>query len=65
MAVEVKVIKKPGRTVAEQIYLPEIAKGLGFAMGRFFKNTFGPQAMKEIDTNATPQSSVRTRERTR
>ncbi|MBW2404452.1 MAG: hypothetical protein JRF42_11765 [Deltaproteobacteria bacterium] len=42
MAVEVKVIKKPGRTLAEQAYVPEIAKGLGFAMGRFFKNTFGP-----------------------
>ena len=30
MAVQVKVIKKPGRTIAEQVYLPEIAKGLSF-----------------------------------
>ena len=65
MTVEVKVIKKPGRTVAEQVYLPEIAKGLGFAMGRFFKNTFGPQAKKEIDTVKYPEEKVEYPERFR
>ena len=65
MAVEVKVIKKPGRTVAEQVYLPEIAKGLGFTMGRFFKNTFGPQAQKDIDTVKYPEENVEYPERFR
>jgi len=35
-----KLIQKPKMTVAEQVYVPEIAKGLGLTMGRFFKNVF-------------------------
>jgi NADH-quinone oxidoreductase subunit I len=39
MAATVKVLKKPSRTVSEQAYVPEIAKGLGQTIKRFFKNT--------------------------
>lgn len=35
-----KLIPKPNMTVAEQVYVPEIAKGLALTMKRFFKNTF-------------------------
>ena len=39
MAATVKVLKKSKRSVAEQSYVPEIAKGLGKTIARFFKNT--------------------------
>ena len=65
MAVEVKVIKKPGRTVAEQVYLPEIAKGITFAAGRFFKNTFGTKPNKEIATVRYPEEKIEYPERFR
>jgi NADH-quinone oxidoreductase subunit I len=34
-----KLIHKPDRTLAEQAYVPEVAKGLGVTIRRFFKNT--------------------------
>ena len=55
MAAEVKVIKKPKRTAAEQAYIPEIAKGLKFAAGRFFKNTLASKPNKEIATVKYPE----------
>ena len=58
MTVNVKVIKKPGRTVSEQAYVVEVGKGLGFAMGRFFKNTLGKAANKEIATVKYPEETV-------
>ena len=53
MTVTVKVIKKPKRTAMEQAYVPEIAKGLGITMRRFFKNTFTEN--NEIDTVKYPE----------
>ena len=53
MAVNVKVIKKPPRTAVEQVFVPEVAKGLAFTMKRFLKNTFGTD--KEIDTVRYPE----------
>ncbi len=55
MTVGVKVITKPKRTLAEQVYVPEIAKGLGQTMKRFFKNTLGPDEEKEIATVRYPE----------
>jgi NADH-quinone oxidoreductase subunit I len=45
-----KLIPKPKMTVSELSYVPEIAKGLGITMGRFFKNTFSSRESGEIDT---------------
>ena len=53
MTVNVKVIKKPKRTAAEQIFVPEVLKGLGITAKRFFKNTFSDN--NEIDTVKYPE----------
>ena len=50
----VKVLKKPQRSLAEEAYVPEIAKGLGLTIGRFLKNTFAKQENKEIATVRYP-----------
>ncbi len=63
MAVGVKVMKKPGRTMMEQAFVPEIAKGLGFTMRRFFKNTFTKD--NEIATVMYPEQKVTYPERFR
>ena len=55
MAIGVKVIKKPRRTIAEQLYVPELINGLGLTMGRFFKNTFGGAETSEIATILYPE----------
>ncbi len=57
MTIGVKVLKKPKRTLAEQAYLPETAKGLRLTMSRFFKNTFGPESEKEIATVKYPEET--------
>ena len=38
MAAGVKVIKKPARTIAQQSYLVELAKGLGVTFKHFFRS---------------------------
>lgn len=48
-----KVLKRPARTLSEQAFVPEIAKGLGVTMKRFFKNTFTED--NEIDTIHYPE----------
>jgi NADH-quinone oxidoreductase subunit I len=55
MAVKVKVIEKPKRTLSEQSYVPEITKGLGVTMSRFFTNTFGAEEDKKIATVRYPE----------
>ncbi len=55
MAATVKVITKSKRTLREQAYVAEIAKGLVFTMGRFFKNTFGGEERSEIATIRYPE----------
>ena len=55
MAVQVKVVRKPKGTLTEKSYLPEIAKGLGFTMRRFFQNTLGPAEEKKIATIRYPE----------
>ena len=55
MAVTVKVITKLERTIAELAYVPEVAKGLGLTMSRFFKTTFGKEENKEIATVRYPE----------
>ena len=50
-----KLIAKPKRDAAEQAYVPEIAKGLGVTMRRFFKNTFSKRENSEIDTVRYPE----------
>jgi NADH-quinone oxidoreductase subunit I len=45
-----KLIPKPKMTASELSYVPEIAKGLGITMSRFFKNTFSSRDTGEIDT---------------
>ena len=65
MAATVKVITKPPRTVAEQAYVPEIAKGLRLTMGRFFKNTFSSREDGEIVTLMYPEETEEYPERFR
>ncbi len=55
MAVGVKVMKKPKRTVAEQAFVPEIAKGLAYTMKRFFKNTLSKEEESDIATVRYPE----------
>jgi len=57
MAITTKVIKKSPRTIAEQLYVPAIASGLGLTMSRFFKNTFGSDAVKETATVRYPEET--------
>src|SRR5687768_9876207 len=51
-----KLIPRPGRTFSEQAFVPEIAKGLGVTMRRFFKNTFMKD--NEIATVRYPEEKV-------
>jgi NADH-quinone oxidoreductase subunit I len=55
MTVRVKVIDKPEQTLMEKSYVPEIAKGLGKTMQRFFQNTFGSQESKRTATVRYPE----------
>lgn len=55
MAATVKVIKKSKRTLVEQMYVPEIVRGLKLTSSRFFKNTFGRAEDKEIATVCYPE----------
>jgi len=51
-----KLIPKPPRTFAEQLYVPEIAKGLGVTMKRFFQNTL-TKKHSEIATIRYPEET--------
>lgn len=55
MPATVKVIEKPTRTLAEQSYVPEIAKGMSITIRRFFRNTFGDESTSEIATVRYPE----------
>jgi len=35
-----KLVSRPEMSLAEKVYVPEVARGLGVTMKRFFKNTF-------------------------
>jgi NADH-quinone oxidoreductase subunit I len=50
-------IKKPGRTVLDQIYVVEAAKGLGVTFRRFFQNTIGPAENKKTATIKYPEET--------
>jgi NADH-quinone oxidoreductase subunit I len=52
-----KLILKPKRTIAEESYVPEIAKGLGVAMRHFFKNTFSRRENGDIATVDYPEKT--------
>ena len=45
---------KPKRTLGEQAYFPEAAKGLALTISRFFKNTFSKEENKVIATIRYP-----------
>lgn len=47
-------INKPKRTLSDQAYVPEIAKGLSLTLRRFFKNTFSREENKTIATVRYP-----------
>lgn len=47
-------IDKPKRTLGEQAYFPEAAKGMALTIGRFFKNTFSKEENKVIATVRYP-----------
>lgn len=52
-----KLVSKPKLTLSEQVYVPEIAKGLGVTIGRFFDNTFSSRIAG--DTVSTgPKSGI-------
>lgn len=55
MTATVKVITKPKRTLSEQSYLPELAKGLGMTMRRFFTNTILPKEKRRTATVRYPE----------
>jgi NADH-quinone oxidoreductase subunit I len=50
-------IKKPGRTLAEQVYVVEAVKGLGVTFKRFFQNTIGPIEGRKTATIKYPEES--------
>ncbi|MEM9188646.1 MAG: NADH-quinone oxidoreductase subunit I [Myxococcota bacterium] len=50
-----KLVHRPSRTLSEQAYVPEITKGLGITMKRFFKNTFTKD--NEIATVSYPDET--------
>jgi NADH-quinone oxidoreductase subunit I len=52
-----KLICKPERTVAEQTYVTEIAKGLGVSFRHFFKNTFSKRENSDIATVDYPEQT--------
>jgi NADH-quinone oxidoreductase subunit I len=47
-------ISKPKRSLGDQSYFPEAAKGLALTIGRFFKNTFSKEENKVIATVRYP-----------
>ncbi len=51
------VIKKPGRTVADQTYVVETAKGLAITFRRFFENTLGAPENKKTATIRYPEEN--------
>ncbi len=51
------VIKKPGRTVSEQLYAVEAAKGLALTMRRFFHNVFANAEDTKIATIKYPEET--------
>ena len=51
-----KLVNKPSKmTLAEQSYLPEIAKGMGLTISKFFKNTFSKRENSDIVTINYPE----------
>lgn len=52
-----KLIPKKERTLSEQAYVPEIAKGLGVTLRHFFKNTFSSREDGEIATVDYPEQT--------
>jgi NADH-quinone oxidoreductase subunit I len=50
-----KPINKPGRTLVEEAYVPEIVKGLAVTMRHFFKNTFSKREKTDIVTIMYPE----------
>lgn len=50
-------IEKPRRTLGDQAFFPEIAKGVGFTLQRFFKNTFAREENKDIATIRYPDET--------
>lgn len=51
------VINKPARTLADQSFVVEAAKGLGVTMSRFFTNTFAKAENKKIATIRYPEET--------
>src|SRR5690606_3802238 len=52
-----KLVNRPDRTLLDQAYFPEVAKGLGVTMRRFFKNTFGAAEQRETATIRYPEET--------
>lgn len=50
-----KLVPKPKMTAREQAYVPEVAKGLGLTMRRFFRNTFLPRDKGSRETVLYPE----------
>lgn len=52
-----KLIYKPKRSLSDQAFVPEIAKGLALTMQRFFANTFSSRSNGDIDTIHYPEET--------
>ncbi|MGF1468805.1 MAG: NuoI/complex I 23 kDa subunit family protein [Sandaracinaceae bacterium] len=50
-------VNKPPRTLAEQAYVPEIAKGLSLTIRRLFQNTFGKPENRQTATVEYPDET--------
>jgi NADH-quinone oxidoreductase subunit I len=57
MAVTVKVLKKPKRTLMKQAYVPAVASGVLMTFERFIKNTLGPESSRETATIRYPEET--------
>ena len=64
MAVGVKVVNRPGG-LAQQVYLPAIAEGLGVTFRHFVKNFFGNVAGQRKRPTSRPSSTPKRRRPTR
>lgn len=52
-----KLVPKPKMTAREQAYVPEVAKGLGLTMRRFFRNAFLPRDKGSRETVLYPEET--------
>jgi len=57
MAAKVKVLERKPRTLLENLYYPELVRGLGVTVRQFVKNAFGGNENNEVVTLQYPEET--------